>query len=185
MVTTRSYCLAPNEFSTVGDIEERLHRVYHLPKPVIKKIGDYFKVEYKKKPLAKYVHNIINAMGWKSKVKDNILTVFTGLLPNETTRDIEITPVVDDKTENTLSPVHTDRDVFDLSIHSVVNESPFFIINSKEEALIELKKLYFDPQLSTELSEETKNDIHFVLQENWKKTHPEEYAIALLDFLKK
>jgi hypothetical protein len=187
-VSTRSYCLPPNEKSTVGDMEERLHRVYHLPKPVVEKIDQYFKVKYTKKRLAKHIHTIISGMGWKSKVEDNILIIFTEPLPHEAIEELNTNPVVSDviveKVEK-LSSIHTSRDDFDLKIHPIVNENHFFVINSKEEALAELEKLYYDPNLLTELSEETKNDIHFVLMENWKKEHPEEYARALLNFLKK
>lgn len=199
-VTTRSFCLPPNEGSTLRDMEERLHRVYYVSKPVVQKMASNFLVKYPKRRLAKSIYEVMVKMGWEVGIEDNILIVHP--IRNSSSTENEekvataiakefvssvaapvIEPAITNDTEEVPVP-KTTVDDFDLQIHPVVSANCFFVINSKEEALTELKRLYYDPILYSGLSEKTKNDAFYFLAEDWRKNNTEEYARVLLDFLK-
>jgi len=203
MITNRSYCLAPIEQTTISDMKKRLHRVYFSAKPIVEKTDGYFCIKYQSnrvEQVTKTVNTIISEMGWRSKIEDGNLLVFPGSVPikekieiiepakNTETIEPVVTPVVSGQESiprvEALPPLQVSIDDIGQNTGSATNVNHFFVINNKEEGLAKLKKYYNDPILYSSLTEETKNDIFLVLAEDWEREHPEEYARALLDFLK-
>lgn len=187
-VTSGSFCLPPNEGTTMKDMERRLHRISYLTKPVIKKLHDYFKVEYPSLRVAKNIHSIVSKMGWKSKIDDNNLYIFIdSLLYNIKEGEIKNSPA---PVEEVILPFETKQDKFDFKIYPIngntlIEDEFLKFSGSREDEIDELRKLYEDPELSALLTTETKNDIFEVLQTDWRRRHPEEYARALLSLIKK
>lgn len=179
-VSTRSYCLPPNEESTAQDVARRLHRVYHLPKPVVEKVDKDFRVEYHKKSLAKHMQSIISGMGWSSKVEDNILFVFTGL----TSVSIKTEEKNQMATQTTSNPT-LKGNIKAVEPVTVTAETLFVITGTKEEVWAEIKTRYENKEFCDLLSEETKNRAYLVSEEYRKKTNAEDYMKSLLDYVQK
>ena len=189
--TNGSFCFTPNEGSTVGDMIKRLHRINYLTRPTVEKVGNYFKVKYPSTRGILSINESIVNMGWNSKVESNFLLIFTCLTtPNSKDELVVLVekqshqePILVAKVSEIVS-VSNDKAISSpVDFTMVKNE--YFVFKNKEEVLEKLKRIYTDPVLYAELSEETKNDIFEVLEEDWRRNHIEEYAKALLEFLKK
>jgi hypothetical protein len=160
----------------VDDIKKRLMKINLNSRPVVSfsKEGEFL-VTYVKSVIAPKIYSIIISMGWN--VKENNKNSFY------------VYPDCNDQSTPTEGRVNHNvpnlsRDDFDLRIPTSQGANPLFNI-SKNDAMLELERIYQDPVFYGDLSEETKNEIRLLVEENWKMEHPEEYARILLDILKK
>jgi hypothetical protein len=160
----------------VDDIKKRLMKINLNSRPIISflKEGEFL-VTYVKSVIAPKIYSIILSMGWNVKENNaNSFYIYSDRNDQSTLPEEQVNHNVP----------YTSRDDFDLNIPMSPGANHLFNL-SKDGALLELKRIYKDPELSANLSDETKNDIHFLLEEEWKKQNTEEYARVLLDILKK
>jgi hypothetical protein len=147
-VTTRSFCLAPNEGSTIRDITGRLHRVYFLSEPVVTEMASNFMVKYPKIRLAKSIYEIVLKMGWDVGVEDKSLIIYiTPKIPSEVDGKVSVaiakefvssvvTPVVEPVTDipEEVSP-HTTREEFELKIPTIAARENYSVASNNNDSI--------------------------------------------------
>ncbi len=179
------FCLPPSGRVNSEEIKRRLLRVSVGSRPNVSSLSESkFIVTYVRSNFAEKVFSVLLSMGWK--VED--LSKSSFIVSVAGTKEL-VSPVSEDQTANVLemeevSMPSTNRDQFDLEVAQ--NPSNLiFGVESKEEALVELEKLFSDTELFIKLSPETQQRIIDALKEEARKRNPEEYALNLLSIIGK
>jgi hypothetical protein len=182
------FCLPPSCTASYKEVESRLRRVSKGSIPIMSYYGP-IKAFYTKDKTAERVHGLITEMGWFVKLHNNHeLTVFT-TRPEVASLDSDVVSI---ETSDISSP---EVEKLEEKIESIPvisktighNFFPKFIepVSSREDALVELEKLYLNQEIFSALSSEVQKEVISVLKESWVENHVEDYVKDLLTFFKK
>jgi hypothetical protein len=182
------FCLPPSCTASYKEVESRLRRVSKGSIPIMSYYGP-INAFYTKDKTAERVYCLITEMGWFVKLYDNHnLTVFT-TKPEAASLDSDVVSI------ETIDISSTEAEKLEEKIESAPilsktighNFFPKFIepVASKEDALIELEKLYLNQEIFSALSSDVQKEVTSVLKESWVENHVEDYVKDLLTFFKK
>ncbi len=198
------FCLPPNCNSSHSEVESRLRRVCKGTIPMVKDITDNsFKVNYSKKGSASKIYGLIKEMGWITTFdSDKELTVYlkepeVAIVNKEEDTIPEIilaeeAEIIGEKVDSVVTEVIPSIEVKEPSVVlslGKVTETDFAselirIIDDKDKAFLELRKLWLNPKLFSRLPIEKQKKVSDVIKNELIERDPEYCTEILLNFFK-
>ncbi|MFA6459575.1 MAG: hypothetical protein WCV79_04270, partial [Candidatus Paceibacterota bacterium] len=186
-----NFCFPPDPDSDGLDVLNRLRRVYGIcTAPVVEKKMDkegYFLAKYVSKKMPPKILILIKDMGWNAWLSNTgDLVICTHPDQNEEQSSEPGSSLVEVVPEPAVQEVHTSKYIATPGLTSKQPEtvgSVFCTVQNRNEAFIELNKLYLNNSLFSNLPSEKQDMIKGVLKRIFQEEHTEEYADMLLSFL--
>jgi len=201
------YCMPPKIDTSPDEMVQRLRRAFFGGYPEIA-LGptkkNSYSITYKKLSTVKKVFEVTLKMGWNvSFLGDSFICCLTeprikfDLLPTLTdqadSKEGKVEPIVilDEvpvsKIAEVLPEVENQEPVlrkYPVSgiVPTLLSTRLSIMISNKEEAMDEIERIFFNPELSANLSPETQRKMISILRESYRKEDPEKYMKHLLAF---
>lgn len=173
------FCLPPSGRADSEEIKRRLLRVSVGSRPSVSARSESkFMVSYVRSNFAEKVYSVLISMGWKVEALSKSSFIVSVVNPEELVSSVPEVQTLPDNNEVQVSSSS------DLPV-SQNRSDLLFGIKTKEEALIEIMKLYDDSVLFNGLSPETQQRIIAVVKEEARKNNPEQFAQNLLSIIGK
>ena len=185
-----NFCFPPDPDSDGLDVLNRLRRVYGIcTAPVVEKTdkAGCFLAKYVSKKMPSKILILIKDMGWNAWISsEGNLQICTNLDQNEEQSSESVSSLVEVVLEPTVQEVNADKY---LVLPGLATKQPETVgstlctVNNRNEAFLELNKLYLNNSLFSNLPSEKQDMVKGTLKRIFQEEHTEEYADMLLSFL--